>query len=230
MENRREPALHHLKRRNDTAGHIALELKGEAIELHADRALYWPARKRLIIADLHLGKADTFRRAGTTMPSGGTAHDLARIEALLHATGAEELWVLGDMLHGDPGPPHWRIGWEWFRDRRPELRIVVIAGDHDRALQGAGLDVEIETEAVHDAPFVFRHEPSPDPRGLVLCGHAHPVVSPPGIRRRFPAFAMGRAYGVLPAFSAFTGGSEIEPLTGYRLWACTDEALVELPG
>ena len=48
-------------------------MRGERLQLHADRALYWPARGRLLIADLHLGKGDVFRRAGIAVPRGGTA-------------------------------------------------------------------------------------------------------------------------------------------------------------
>ena len=63
-------------------------LAGEPMRLLADRALYWPARRRLLLADLHLGKADTFRAAGIALPRGGTALDLARIGALVEARAA----------------------------------------------------------------------------------------------------------------------------------------------
>ena len=84
------------------AASLPWTLAGEPVRLYAERALYWPARRRLVIADLHLGKGDTFRRHGIAVPSGGTADDLARLAGLLARTGARELWVLGDMLHGDP--------------------------------------------------------------------------------------------------------------------------------
>ena len=67
---------------------LALALAGEPMRLLADRALYWPARRRLLVADLHLGKADTFRAAGIALPSGGTALDLGRLATLARSTGA----------------------------------------------------------------------------------------------------------------------------------------------
>ncbi|RZA14803.1 MAG: phosphoesterase, partial [Lysobacteraceae bacterium] len=91
---------------------IEVRLGGEPVRLLADRALYWPARRRLLLADLHLGKADTFRAAGIALPRGGTALDLARIAALVAAQGAEELWVLGDLLHGRTDLSSWRAAWE----------------------------------------------------------------------------------------------------------------------
>ena len=75
---------------------LDLEIAGETVRLLADRALYWPARARLLIADLHLGKGDTFRAAGIPIPSGGTAHDLTRLAALVELVHACELWILGD--------------------------------------------------------------------------------------------------------------------------------------
>lgn len=72
---------------------LELEIAGEPMRALGDRALYWPARRRLLIADLHLGKGDVFRRAGIALPSGGTSHDLARLAALLERTGAHELWI-----------------------------------------------------------------------------------------------------------------------------------------
>ena len=79
---------------------LDLLLGGEPVRLLADRALYWPARRRLLLADLHLGKADVFRAAGIALPRGGTGHDLARLSALVDATHAASVWILGDVLHG----------------------------------------------------------------------------------------------------------------------------------
>ena len=200
---------------------------GEPVELHAGRALYWPARRRLVIADLHLGKGDIFRRHGIAVPSGGTGDDLSRVSTLLHRTGAAALWVLGDLLHGDPGPARWRAGWQRFRADHPGLELVVVAGNHDRALHAAALDVRIETAAVRDGPFEFRHDPAAVAGAHVLCGHLHPVLRLPGLRRAFPAFALGPHMTVLPAFSLFTGGWPVVPAAGGAV-ACVEGDLVAL--
>src|SRR5690606_32115216 len=85
-------------------GAVDLVISGEAMRLFAGRALYWPARSRLLIADLHLGKGDILRASGIPVPSGGTGLDLARLGALLELTHAAQLWVLGDFLHGARQP------------------------------------------------------------------------------------------------------------------------------
>lgn len=206
---------------------IDLHLGGEPMRAYADRALFWPARERLLIADLHLGKADVFRAAGIALPRGGTAYDLARVAALVEASGARSVWVLGDLLHGRTDLSSWRDAWEAFRDRHPLLSVVVVDGNHDRALAGAGLDVERVGDVVADGPFVLRHAPGTDPRGHVLCGHVHPVLKLPG-HPRTPAFWQRAGCTVLPAFSAFTGGYALRLQTGESAILCNGEALVNV--
>src|SRR3546814_10037271 len=54
-------------------------------------ALFWPARKALLIADLHLEKASFFARFGQMLPPYDSNATLAAIEALVDETGAREL-------------------------------------------------------------------------------------------------------------------------------------------
>lgn len=204
---------------------LDVRLGGEPVRLLADRAIHWPARRRLLLADLHLGKADSFRAAGIALPRGGTAHDLARLTALLEATGASSLWVLGDLLHGRIDLSSWRQAWEAFRGRHPGLAVAVVDGNHDRALQRAGLELELLGDAVHDGPFVLRHAPAKDTRGHVLCGHLHPVLKLPG-QPRAPAYWLQAGCTVLPAFSAFTGGQALRLGEAEAAVLCNGSALV----
>jgi hypothetical protein len=198
---------------------VETQIAGEHVTLFADRALWWPRESALLIADLHLGKADTFRAAGIALPSGGTRHDLDRITALIECTQARRLIVLGDMLHASAKTRRWRETWEAWRAHHAALRIEVIAGNHDRALASAGLDIEHHEHALAVAPFVLRHAPGVVDDAHVICGHVHPVVRLPRIAGRWPAFALGERQTILPAFSAFTGGGEID-LSGLRLAVC----------
>ena len=198
---------------------VDLLIAGEPMRLHAERALYWPVRGRLLIADLHLGKGDILRAAGIPVPSGGTSHDLARLDALLRATGARELWVLGDFLHGRRHP-RVEAAWRALLGAHPGVVASVVAGNHDRSLVPDAVGIVHLPDDVRDGPFRFRHMPldGPDggPRGFdpaagyVICGHVHPVVRLPGLPGRHPALALDPYQAILPAFSAFTGGRELE--------------------
>ena len=204
------------------------EVAGETVQFLADRALYWPARQRLLIADLHLGKGDVFRAAGIAVPTGGTALDLNRLDVLLQLTGAKQLWILGDFLHGARSLAV-EAAWRELLANHPALAVSVVSGNHDRALDPAALRVSRLPEDVCDGPFRFRHHPrQPADASVqhVLCGHLHPVVRLPGLVGRFPAFALRPGEMVLPAFSRFTGGWLIGD-AAQRWIACARGVLVE---
>ncbi len=206
-------------------------LAGETLRLYADRALYWPARRRLLVADLHLGKDDTFRAAGIALPTGGTRHDLQRLSALIEHSGAQALWFLGDLLHGRLVDTHWRGDWSRFCAQHQGLEMLLVEGNHDRAAERAGLGIAHQRHSVveADSGFVFAHaprKPEPDEERLVVCGHLHPVVRVPGFRGRFPAFAEMDGHFVLPAFSTFTGGWLIDE--AQARYACMNGHLLEL--
>ncbi|MGV6875276.1 ligase-associated DNA damage response endonuclease PdeM [Pseudochelatococcus sp. B33] len=208
---------------------LPIDIAGERLDLHADRALYWPARNSLLIADLHLGKGDSLRAAGIPVPTGGSAHDLARLDALIRRLGAERLWILGDLLHGARMAGSWREHWRAFRQQHASLDIRLVTGNHDGAAPNAGLDIACHPDEIEDGPFLLAHQPARHaPAGLLrICGHLHPVVRLPRLPGRFPAFVIGSSQIVLPAFSAFTGGTPADPLA--RRVACVNGHLLSMP-
>ena len=215
---------------------LRTELAGETVALYAARALHWPRAGLLAIADLHLGKGDAFRRAGVALPRGGTALDLARLDALLSATGARTLVVLGDLLHGAVrADAAWLCGWFDWRTRHAALEVRVVPGNHDRALRTIDLGVRVEGERCVMAPFAFVHDvepPAAGPDGLhALGGHLHPVarLEDAGLQARLPVFWLGRQASVLPAFTAFSGGLDVRTRPGDRLYACAGDRVVPLP-
>lgn len=174
------------------ADSVHLTLAGEPVELLGERALYRPAQRALLIADLHLGKADVFRRAGIGLPAGGTEHDLERLDALLASRPVDALWILGDLLHGPAPRAAWHRRWSAWRERHCALQVIAIRGNHDRALAGADLHIEAAGEQVEDGPFLLRHDPLPHPSRHVLCGHLHPLAALPGLSAPLASILVAR--------------------------------------
>ena len=227
--------------RRDAAEPALLELAGPRLELLPERAVYVPALSTLLLADLHLGKGDAFRRAGIALPAGGTAQDLARLSALIERHQPEQVIVLGDLIHGPvPEDAHWREQWRRFLDRHAGQRFAAVLGNHDRALRGAGdfEGVQLLPEGSACGPLRLHHEPPEadaaerisTARSLVVCGHLHPVLRlrQPGLPPRLPAFWLRGQRLMLPAFSAFTGGYALQPKPGDQLWLCAGESLLPL--
>jgi uncharacterized protein len=207
---------------------------GEQLTLSADRALFWPARATLLIADPHFGKDEIFRRAGLPIPEGVVTRDLARISGLLRHYSADRLVVLGDFLHG---PRKWSEGFHeefstWLNDHR-QLRIDVVAGNHDRhgAIGSWSDRLTWHQEPLQEGPFGFTHHPRQQESLYVLSGHTHPVLrlrSPWGDRARVPVFWFGEHHAVLPAFGSFTGGANIDPNAAGRVYAIADSAVIAI--
>lgn len=205
---------------------------GEQLHLLPQRAVHWPVRRTLFVADVHLGKEHVFGRQGIAIPGGPTESSLARLSALIGATRVERLVVLGDLMHAAPGAGDtWPIALSGFLDAHAELDVHVCAGNHDRHARQHPLDARLKwhPEPIVDGPFVLQHHPGDDARGYVLCGHVHPAFRLGGKRRdalRVPAFWFRPGHAVLPAFGSFTGGHSIEPARGDRLWVGGPERVV----
>lgn len=198
-----------------------IRLLDQELELLPLRAVWWPALNALVIADVHLGKDDVFRRAGVAIPGTVLDAELAALDRLLEARPARQLIVLGDWVHAPPAPDAaWprRVG-EW-RHRHRRIRIALVPGNHDRRLSPWLLKWGIEEQA---EPFVINglnlsHEVDHEHPEAGLSGHLHPVArlrAGPD-RARLPVFARCGEHLILPAFGRFTGGYEgLDP----REWA-----------
>jgi uncharacterized protein len=171
--------------------------------------LFWPKRRALILADLHLEKASWFAERGQMLPPYDSQATLERIEALLGETGAGEVWCLGDNFHDDAGPSRLskmatvllakltsQTNWRW------------ITGNHDEHLPdgiGGSIHVEVETEGL-----ILRHQADPVEMRPEMSGHFHPKfrASAKGRAVTRPCFVAGARKLIFPAFGALAGGMD----------------------
>lgn len=211
---------------------LQIEVAGERVTLMPQRAVWWPSRRTLLVADLHLGKSETFRAGGIPIPDGVMRADLARLDEALRATEAERLVVLGDLLHAPAGLTEAMIdGFASWRASRP-IELAIVPGNHDRGLARVAerwrARVTAETEL--EEPFAFTHDPARASGRFTWCGHVHPLASicGGGDSLRVPCFHIGRRAGVLPSFSAFTRGVSVARGADDRLFAIADGMVVEV--
>ena len=170
-------------------------------------ALYWPARKALLVADLHFEKASWFARFGQMLPPYDSEATLADLEALITATDAHELWCLGDSFHDSSGSERMTArASETLARLTDQLDWIWITGNHDEAL-GPNIGGRIVDEIEVDG-LVLRHEADPHDNRPELSGHFHPKlrlrVRGKGVSRR--CFVATDRKLILPAFGALTGG------------------------
>jgi DNA ligase-associated metallophosphoesterase len=208
---------------------LTITIAGEEVRLFAERALLHSSSGTLYVADLHWGKAATFRAAAIPLPPGNTAADLARLTGVLERSGARRLVILGDLLHArvaqrDAATREQLLRW---RAQHPSLEIVLVRGNHDTRAGDppANLGIACLDGPVADGPFVLSHAPLRPAHGYGLSGHLHPSVRLRGPGRdsvRLPCFHLRPEGAVLPAFGSFTGGVAIEEAAGDRIYAIAD--------
>lgn len=211
---------------------LSFECQGETLVAMPDGALWWPSQQTAFVADVHLGKAESFRALSIPVPHGTTHETLARLDRLVCQTSVERLVFLGDLWHARAGRTE-RIDEAFltWRHGHAELEVTLVEGNHDRragrAPDGARVDEVLEGTTI--GPFVLCHYPDPSERGYVLAGHLHPAVVLDGRAAqslRLPCFWFGEQVGVLPSFGDFTGHSCVRPRRGDRVFVLADDRVI----
>lgn len=208
---------------------VPLSFAGHELVALPDAALYWPARRALLLADLHFEKASWYARHGQMLPPYDSIATLAAIAALTERLDVGEVWCLGDSFHDGKAaarlaPPAREILLGLTR----RLRWTWITGNHDPAPQadfGAAIMPEAEVDGI-----ILRHEADPhDPRPE-LSGHFHPkfrlMHRGKSVSRR--CFILSERKIILPAFGALTGGLDARHPEIGRAMGCSGQAVIAL--
>lgn len=213
--------------------YVAVNWAGEELHLLPSRAVWWPAQRVLFVADLHIGKAATYRRLGQPVPSGTTRDNLALLDILLTTHRPQQVVFLGDFLHAASGrtPTVLKALSDW-RARHAAVAMTLVRGNHDDRAGNPPPEARIDVvdEPWLFGPFACCHHPQAHNTHFVLAGHLHPVYSlqgPGRDRLRLPCFVVEANQAVLPAFGAFTGGHAcvrergrfFYVIAGARVWA-----------
>ncbi len=204
-----------------------------------DRAAFWPAQATLLIADLHLGKAEAMRTHGIPVPTSVGDESLDRLARIISQTQARRVIILGDLLHAPAGITtdltNRVAAWRDSIDAASRIDLCLVPGNHDRAVArvAEAWRLQILTPVHAQGTLTLTHEPpAPESPGAFVSGHIHPAISLP--RGHGPSkvacFHLSGSTLILPAFSRFTGGVPVrrDRARIHRLFAITDEGVLEV--
>ncbi|MFG0259338.1 MAG: ligase-associated DNA damage response endonuclease PdeM [Phycisphaerales bacterium JB041] len=213
---------------------VTIEVGGDSVELLPERAAWWPRRRTLIVADMHLGKEQAFATLGIGVPTAVLEETLERLGRCVAESRAARVLIVGDVLHARHGltPPVIDRVAAWRATLDAEIGVV--PGNHDRDLSTVAAAWGLSTLDAEflDGPFRFVHEPDRGMAGrFTWAGHLHPAVAISGGRDalRLPCFRLGPRVAVLPAFSRFTGRSGGAARAHDRLFATDADRVFEVP-
>jgi len=212
---------------------MKIELQYEQLILDAEKAIYWPRRQVLLLADLHLGKAEHFRKEGIPVPMAVQTKNLERITFLLKKHTPKRVLFLGDLFHSI-----YNSSWIIFTDflkEYPQISFELILGNHDildkDAYEKGGLILHQEPYKL--SPFLLSHYPYDEiiDGFYNLYGHIHPCVFLHGKGKqimRLPCFHFSEFHGVLPAFGEFTGMAKMETHEGDRVFVVVENVVLQV--
>ena len=186
---------------------VPFSFAGETFEATPSGALFWRARKALLVADLHLEKASWFARLGQFLPPYDSHATLTALSAEVELSGAERLYCLGDSFHDSFGcerlPADAR---ELLTGLTSRLDWVWIVGNHDPGFAdhcGGRIEDQVEVAGIILRHEAVRGDPSPE-----ISGHFHPKLRLhlKGRRVSRRCFVMSASKIIMPAYGSLTGG------------------------
>lgn len=210
--------------------------------LRPDGTLYLPELGELLLADLHLGKAETFQRAGIPVPASLLNEELSRVAKAIRASGCRRVTILGDLLHHPTGVSEelYRRVSRWRSELPVPMQLV--PGNHDRGLEAVvdAWDITLLEERGAVGPFLVTHdlrragqdnrllESEEEP--LRIGGHLHPVVElrQKSDKLRLRCFLEDGGSLVLPAFARFAGGAVVTPGSRNAVYAIAEGEIIPI--
>lgn len=186
---------------------VPLSFAGHDFLALPEAALFWPARRTLLVADLHFEKASWFARFGQFLPPMDSRATLDCIETLVARTGARAVWSLGDSFHDAEGTE--RLDAD-TRQRLARMTQAVdwiwIIGNHDAVMDrspGGRIVDEMEVAGIR-----FRHKADAADSRPEISGHFHPKfrLSLRGRHISRRCFVGSSSKLILPALGSLTGG------------------------
>jgi DNA ligase-associated metallophosphoesterase len=204
------------------------------VQLLPEKAMYLPEEQTLVIADLHFGKVNHFRRAGLPVPQAANQRNAEALIDLINKVKPVATIFLGDLFHSTYNS-EWEVVGQIVR-HFPACRFRLVRGNHDimseRQYKRQGIVVH-ESERI--GTFLFTHEPidaSEIAKGMFnIAGHIHPGAHLQGRGRQgitLPCFWISKRQMILPAFGSFTGLALIRPLSSDQVFVILENKLMEV--
>lgn len=192
-------------------------------------------KNALVVADLHIGFEEEFRRAGTKIPD--QAKPFAdKILRMVDLYDLKRVIILGDLKHTIAGFTAYE---EWAIPRFVDYlsnstEVTIVPGNHD-----GGLNRYVDLADVHGISYagcwlIHGHAlpPKKAMRQQIIMSHTHPVLQirdAMGALHTERVWLIDRHIVVVPAFNPFLGGCDVRyQIAGPMAKYISDDAVIYL--
>jgi DNA ligase-associated metallophosphoesterase len=196
---------------------------GEQVLLLPEKALWLTNLKSLVVADVHWGKIDHFRKSGIPVPLKGNDKNAEQLISLINLFKPKRVIFLGDLFHSV-----YNDGWETFGQVRKAFvhcSFELVIGNHDilSQRQYERHNILLHRDSLDLNNLLLTHEPLEEIPEKVfnIAGHVHPGAHLRGTAKQsviLPCFYIKSNQCILPAFGAFTGLATIQPKVGDKIF------------
>ncbi|HET6227475.1 MAG TPA: ligase-associated DNA damage response endonuclease PdeM [Bacteroidia bacterium] len=212
---------------------MQLQLGKHSYHLLNEKALFRASDKTLIIADLHLGKAQHFRKHGIYVPQQSAERDYERLTELIQSVEPKRIILLGDLFHST-------LNHEWIMfcdvvNMHKKIEFILILGNHDILKEEHYTQVclQVKRGFLEEEDIIFSHHPLKKiPKNkFCIAGHIHPGVVLHGKGRqsiKLPCFHLSQNQLILPAFGSLTGLQIIAPGKEDGVFVVTTNIVMEV--
>lgn len=222
------------RRRTGNEENVEIALGGMTVQLLPERALRLPETTTLVVADLHFGKVNHFRRAGLPVPVAANQRNAEQLIELIQKYQPTQTLFLGDLFHSVYNDD-WEVVGQIVK-HFPACSFRLVVGNHDilsdRQYQRHGIE---QVDQVTIGNLLFTHEPQEAeallPGVINVAGHLHPAARLTGKGRQslvMPCFWKSERHFILPAFGSFTGLATVSPGEHDRVYVLVERRILEM--
>jgi len=202
------------------------------------KSLYFPLRKILVLADLHIGWEELLNSQGVFMPRSQFKEIMKDLEDIFNEVGKmnedekdkrtrklNEILVVGDLKHefGQISSQEWRETKEVLElFKKKAKKVVLVKGNHDNILEPIAKRKELKIKDFYikdEICFLHGNKMFPDCLNkkikMLVIGHRHPavVLADKYKREKYKCFLAGKWKNkeviILPSFFPFIEGSDV---------------------
>lgn len=208
---------------------MQLNYANQEFIMHPSGCLFWPSKNTVLIADVHFGKVDHFRKNGSALPSQVGLENFRKLNQILNEFQPDEVIFLGDLFHSTQNKD-WDRFTAWVNLQQVKLTLIV--GNHDIIPQYKfeDLGINVMPELTYEALFLTHH-PEEKEGFFNICGHLHPGYRLRGEGRqqlKLSCFYKKKYQLILPAFGAFTGHFLIDPEADEDVFVVSEDLVLSI--